>query len=86
MTLTVPTWFKQRQATAEPAGDHQYRLFGPNLTVAFVGIRQADTGKWLAFLRTAADGPDADVTEPRFDTVFDAWDAAFELYRTRVVV
>jgi hypothetical protein len=86
MALIVPSWFKQRQCTAEPAGENLYRLTGPNLAPAFLGIRQAEAGKWLAFLRLAETGPDAAATEARFDTPSDAWEAAFELYRLAVIV
>jgi hypothetical protein len=86
MSLILPSWFKQRQAKAEPAGENCYRLTGPNLGPAWIGIRQAEGGRWLASLRFAEDGPDAAVTESRFETVGDAWEAAFELYRTAVIV
>jgi hypothetical protein len=86
MPLILPTWFKQRQGQAEAAGDNLYRLSGPNLRQAFIGVRQGEAGRWHAFLRFAADTPDAVVTESRFDNLGDAWEAAFELFRTTVVV
>jgi hypothetical protein len=86
MSLILPSWFKQRQGKAEPAGDNVYRLTGPNLRPADIGVRADGGGKWSAFLRFDPDGPDAAATEPLFETAFDAWEAAFELYRTRVVV
>jgi hypothetical protein len=86
MTLILPSWFKQRQGTAEAAGDNLYRLTGPNLAPAFLGIRQVEGGKWQAFLRLAENGPDAAVSEAHFDTIPDAWEAAFELYRINVIV
>jgi hypothetical protein len=86
MAVTVPSWFKQRQAKAEAAGENLYRLTGPNLPESYVGIRRADGGPWAAFLRLTADGPDAAATEPRFATEYEAWEAAFELHRSGVVV
>ena len=85
MEPILPSWFKQRQAKAEPAGTDTYRLTAPNLGEAFISIRRADNGRWSAALRLAADGPDVAVTEPTFDQPADAWEAAFELYRAHVV-
>lgn len=86
MELTVPYWFKQRQAKAEPAGEHLYRLTGPNLPEAFVGIRKADNAGWAGFLRSKADAADVEATEPNFDNEPEAWYAAFELYRRHIIV
>ncbi len=86
MPLVTPFWFGQRQAKAEEAGPNAYRLFGPNLPESFVSIRRAENGKWLAAWRLQADGADQKITEPVFDTEYDAWEAAFELYRTEVIV
>jgi hypothetical protein len=86
MSVIVPSWFKLRQGTLEPAGEQLYRLSGPNLTPAFIGVRPAGEGRWQAFLRWEAAGPDVQVTEPIWDTLYDAWEAAFELYRRAVVV
>jgi hypothetical protein len=86
MEPILPAWFKFRQAKADPAGTDTYRLTAPNLHEAFISIREADPGRWSAALRLAADGPDVAVNGPEFTTRNDAWDAAFELYRTRVVV
>jgi hypothetical protein len=86
MSLIVPSWFKGRQGKAEPAGEDLYRLTAPNLRDCFIGLRRGEGGRWAAFLRFAQDGPDAAATEPRFDNVFDAWEAAFELHRQQVVV
>jgi hypothetical protein len=85
MTPTFPFWFKQRQARAEAVAENYYRVTGPNLREAYVGIRQVDN-RWQAFLRFTQDGPDAATTEPRFSTPQDAWDAAFELHRNGVVL
>ena len=86
MSLIVPTWFKQRQGKAEPAGANTYRLSGPNLREGHVTIRRAEDGRWSAALRFAVDGPDAESTQPVLPNEYDAWEAAFELYRTAVVV
>ena len=86
MPLVTPFWFPQRQGKAEPAGENTYRLFGPNLPETFISIRRGDNGKWYAAVRHEADGPDLAVTEPIFDTEYEAWEAAFELYRELVIV
>jgi hypothetical protein len=75
-----------RQGKAEPAGDSVYKLTAPNQGDAFIAIRKNDAGKWVAVLKNAADGPDAVVGEKSYDTPMDAWYAAFELYRTALVV
>ena len=82
----LPSWFKGRQCKAEPAGDHTLKLTGPNLGEAWISARPADDGRWQAALRLSADGPDAAVTEPEIEDEQDAWMAAFELYRTHVIV
>ena len=86
MELTPPFWFKQRQCKAEPAGgEDTYRLSGPNLGEAFIRLLPADGG-WRAALRLTADGADAAVTDEALPSRRAAWDAAFELYRTAVIV
>ncbi len=86
MTLILPSWFKQRQARAEPAGTDTYRLSGPNLREGYISIRKGENGLWAAALRFGPDGPDAASTPPILESPQDAWDQAFELYRTEVVV
>ena len=81
----TPSWFKQRQCKAEPAGDNVYRLTGPNLPEAFIAIRSGDGGRWAAALTRAADGPDLEATPVEFEKPWQAWEAAFELYRERFV-
>lgn len=81
-----PFWFVQRQAKAQPAGDNVYRATAPNLREAFLAIRQGAEGRWSAALRLAADGPDVASTPDMYDNPGDAWGAAFELYRNRVVI
>jgi hypothetical protein len=81
-----PFWFKQRQCKAEPAGDHALRVTGPNLGEAYLRISSEAPGLWRAALRQSADGPEVAGTEAVLPTEQDAWDAAFELYRTHVIV
>ena len=85
MELIVPFWFKQRQAKAEPAGDHTYRVTGPILPETFLRIRRGENGKWAAALSMSAEGPDTAATPAEFETEENAWEAAFELYRQHVI-
>lgn len=87
MQPILPFWFKQRQCKAEPAGNEDLlKVTGPNLGEAYVGIRVDENKRWCGLLRLAPDGPDVAVTEPEIDTPQDAWEAAFELYRTHVII
>jgi hypothetical protein len=87
MPPTFPFWFKQRQCSAEPAGgDHVLRVSGPNLAEAYLSITPGENNHWRAALRFAPGAPDVAVTEAEFDNPRAAWDAAFELYRTHVIV
>jgi len=87
MAVTVPSWFKGRQGKAEEAGPGLLRLTGPNLNEWHVGIRRGESGRWVAFLRQAAGGPDVATTELDRDmTEYDAWEAAFEVYRNHVII
>jgi hypothetical protein len=86
MRVEVPSWFKYRQGKAEPAGDNLLKLTGPNLVEGYVGIRPAENGGWHAFVRAQADGPDLDATRSPLETQLDAWYAAFELFRTHMIV
>ncbi|GIW79780.1 MAG: hypothetical protein KatS3mg105_1587 [Gemmatales bacterium] len=81
----APFWFKQRQGQMEAIGDHVLRLTAPNLPEAYIAIEQ-DNGHWKAALREKADGPDVEVSRHCYDTTFDAWNAAFEIYRNRIVI
>ena len=85
MPPELPFWFKQRQCKAEPQGDHLLKLTGPNLGEAHVWVRP-EGPYWQAGLRRTADGPDVAVTEPDVPSERDAWEAAFELYRTHFIV
>jgi hypothetical protein len=86
MTPVLPFWFKQRQARAEPVAPDSYRLSGPNLREGYISIRQTRDGRWRAALSLTPDGSDLDSTSPEFDNTYDAWEAAFELYRRHFVV
>lgn len=82
-----PFWFKQRQCQAELAGDENtLKVTGPNLGEAFLRIDRGENGRWRAAMRRTADGPEVAATEPELDNPTDAWEAAFELYRTNVIV
>jgi hypothetical protein len=82
----LPFWFKQRQCKAEPVGEHTLRVSGPNLGEAYLGIQSEAPGRWRAVLRRTPDGPEVAATEADLSTEQDAWDAAFELYRTNAIV
>jgi len=82
---TTPFWFKQRQGKLESVGENVYKLTAPNQAEAFVLIRR-DGDLWASAVRQTADGPDLAATPPRFSTMWNAWDAAFELYRQTCVI
>lgn len=86
MSLVRPFWFAQRQGKAEEAGPNLYKLTGPNLREALIGVRQAANARWIAFVRAAPDGPDLGATAPEIPTEYEAWAAAFELFRNRFVI
>jgi hypothetical protein len=86
MEPILPFWFKQRQGKAEPAGADTCRVTAPNLPETWLGVRQNGDGRWGAFLRLAADGPELGSTGAAYDSAGEAWDAAFELYRRALVV
>lgn len=85
MPPTVPSWFRYRQGKVEEAGPDLVRLTGPNMLEAFIGIRKGDNGKYSASLRESADGPELAATEAVIATAYDAWEAAFELYRNHKI-
>ena len=87
MPPITPFWFKQRQCKAEPVGgDNTLKVSGPNLGEAFIGIARGENNHWRAFMRQSADGDEVAGTEPEFDNATDAWEVAFELFRTAVIV
>lgn len=87
MPVTVPAWFKGRQGTAEEVAPGLVRAGGPNLRDWFVGLDRLPSGRWIAFLRETADGPDVAARELDPDLAeYEAWEAAFELYRNQVII
>jgi hypothetical protein len=87
MQPVVPFWFKQRQCKVEPAGDdNSVRVSGPNLGEAYLSIGRAENQLWRGILRLAPDGPEVSATPPELESPQDAWEAAFELYRTHLIV
>jgi hypothetical protein len=86
MAVTTPFWFKQRQGKVEDVGTDLIRVTGPNLKEAFLGIRKGDNGRWSAFVRTGADGPDVHATLPEINSPYEAWEAAFEIFRKQMVI
>ena len=86
MPPVVPTWFKYRQGKLEEAGPDLFRLHGPNLVEGIIGVHQQKDGKFAAFLRDKADGDDLVRTDPVIPTAYEAWEAAFELFRGRKVI
>jgi hypothetical protein len=85
MLPILPSWLKQRQGKIEAAGENAISLKAPQQQETFLAVRQGDGGRWLAALRSTADGPDQAATEPLFRTPTEAWEAAFELYRNLVI-
>jgi hypothetical protein len=85
ITLDVPYWFKQRQAKAEEIAPGTYRVTGPNLQEAVIGVRITDDLHWQAYLRDKADGPEIAVSLPIYPTAREALLPAFELYRTKYI-
>jgi hypothetical protein len=86
MELDLPFWIKQRQAKVEEVATGTYRIIGPNLAEAVVGVRMTDDLNWQSYVREKADGPDVAVSLPVFKTARDAIGVAFELYRQKYVV
>ena len=86
MQPVLPSWFKQRQGKAEPAGENTYRLTAPNMGEAFIRIQRDNSGKWSASLRETSEGPDLELSAPEWENEPEAWQAAFEYYRTALVV
>jgi hypothetical protein len=81
---TPPFWFKQRQGKVEAVEGNIYRLTAPNLSEAFIGVEPAG-GLYRAVLRPTREGPDLAVGKA-WKRPEDAWEEAFELYRTWLVV
>jgi hypothetical protein len=86
MQPVPPFWFRQRQGKMEAVGADLYRVTAPNLQEAFVGIRQTESGGWRPVLKLQSDGPELEVPPVELQSRQDAWEAAFELHRQRLVV
>jgi hypothetical protein len=83
--IDIPSWVKGRQAKVEPVGPGKYRVTGPNLPEAIVGVRMTDDLRWQGFLRATADGPEIAVGSQTQPTAHDALFAAFDLYRENMI-
>jgi hypothetical protein len=81
----TPTWFNMRQGKAEPVGEEALKLTAPNLPESYLGVRQAEDKTWVGTLRTAAEGEELAATPVSYRSKGEAFQAAFELYRTRIV-
>src|SRR5947208_12476140 len=85
MLPTVPSWFKGRQGNAEEAGPDTVKLTAPNVREAYLTIRRADNGRYVAAVRYAPDGEEIASSKASLETPTEAWDQAFELYRTALI-
>jgi hypothetical protein len=83
--LDIPSWVKGRQAKVEPVGQGAYKVTGPNLPEAVVGVRMTDDLRWQGFLRATAEGPDVAAASDTQDNPRDALYAAIELYREKMI-
>ena len=86
MTLDLPYWFKQRQIKAEELATGTYRVVGPNLSEAILGVRMTEDLKWQAVVRAKADGPEIAASTPTLATAREALAVAFEMYREHFVI
>jgi hypothetical protein len=82
--LDIPSWVKGRQAKVQALGQGAYKVIGPNLPDAVVGVRMTDDLRWQGFLKAAADGPET-ASAPPLENAHDALFAAFELYREHLI-
>jgi hypothetical protein len=83
--LDIPAWVKQRQAKVEPLGQGIYRVTGPNLPEAIVGVRMKDDLRWQGYLKAKEDGPEIAAGASTQSNARDALFAAFELYREHMI-
>jgi hypothetical protein len=84
--LITPFWFKQRQCKAEAVDADFYRITGPNLPETFLGLRRLEDDTYQGYFRRHKDGPDDVVTERTFDTPYNGWEGAFELFRAKMIL
>jgi hypothetical protein len=85
MTLDPPFWVPQRQIKVEEVGRGQWKLSGPNLPDGVLSVRIGANLRWQAVLHDHS-GAERGATACEFATPADASDAAFELYRTHMIV
>ena len=83
--LDIPSWVKGRQAKVVPIGAAMYRITGPNLPEAVVGVRMTDDMRWQGYLRAKEDGPDLAAATVTQAAARDALYSAFELYREKMI-
>lgn len=83
--LDIPFWIKGRQANVEPAAQGTWRITGPNLPEAIIGVRMLDDLTWQAYLRDTSDGPDLTISGQSLPNAREAIAMAFELYREKVI-
>jgi hypothetical protein len=81
MELDIPSWFRYRQGKAEKAADNCFKLTAPLLDPYYIRVRQNDQGRWIPSIANAPEGEDSMADSAGFDSLRDAWRAAFELYR-----
>lgn len=86
MSASAPFWFKQRQCKTESVAPDTLKVTGPNLAEAFLHVAKGESGHYRASLRTSATGPDVATSETEYVDPARAWDVAYELYRTHVIV
>ena len=83
----TPTWFTQRQLKMEEVDSHRLRVFGPNFRDIFVGIRPTNENNlYEGYLKSEPEGEDQATTGLTFASEINAWEAAFELLRGKVVL
>ena len=85
MTLDLPFWFKQRQAKAAELSTRTFKVTGPNLPDAVIGVKMTDDLHWRAFVKNKDDGPELAASEDELPSAREALAAAFELYRQQMV-
>lgn len=87
---TLPFWMRQRQIVAEPVNEHTVRLTGPILPTCEVTVQPSagsETSGCLLRVVKASDASKEVLAEATSSLPQEeAWQAAFELYRQRVIV
>jgi hypothetical protein len=86
MAVMRPSWFAYRQGKVEEVSPALLKLTGPNLRESYIGIRPGEHGRFSAFVRHTPDGLDVVATGPDHATENDAWEAAFEIYRSAEII